>query len=247
MKQETKHASSEKTRKGSALIFATIVLFAILTVMIVLSTVTVMEQKMAQKTKSSTGAFFNAESGVEWALNKIATTASSTISGTFGTSAPGNGIDCPDFGSGSPCKIYLLGSDGKVLTTDQDIANVVAVRSVGTQYVGGTPDTSRTIEAAVAAGVEDVMYRMVILQLLRPLPMKSVSWVLPTWVQLVLTAPVLILPLAILLFVRQLVAVQVNGFKLRMVVLHICVASRKLHLMQEQGCTLLLLFSQNMI
>ena len=140
-----------KTKSGSALIFAIIVLFAILTVMIVLSTVTVMEQKMSQKTKSSTGAFFNAESGTEWALNKIAS-SSGTIASNF-TLNPDSSIDCPF--SGSLCKIYLLGTDGKVITNSgTNLSEVKAVRSVGTQYVGGTPDTSRSIEAAVAA--EDV-------------------------------------------------------------------------------------------
>jgi len=113
-----------------------------------LSYITVMEQKMSGKTKSSVGAFFNADSGIEWALNKIAS-GSGKIGDVFGTSTPGSGISCPDFGSGSPCKIYLLDADGKVITdSNVDLSGVKAVRSIGTQ--GG--ETTRAVEAAVAAG-----------------------------------------------------------------------------------------------
>jgi len=151
MKQKRKRKSSKKNSKkskGSALLLATILLFVVLGMVVSLSYITVMEQKMSGKTKSSVGAFFNADSGIEWALNKIVS-SSGKISNVFGTSTPGNGIDCPDFGSGSPCKIYLLDTNGKVITdSNTDLSEVKAVRSVGTQ--GG--ETTRAIEAAVAAG-----------------------------------------------------------------------------------------------
>jgi Tfp pilus assembly protein PilX len=152
MKQKRKCKSSKKNSKkskGSALLLATILLFVVLGMVVSLSYITVMEQKMSGKTKSSVGAFFNADSGIEWALNKIVS-SSGKISNVFGTSTPGNGIDCPDFGSGSPCKIYLLDTNGKVITdSNTDLSEVKAVRSVGTQ--GG--ETTRAIEAAVAQAV----------------------------------------------------------------------------------------------
>ena len=151
MKQKRKRKSSKKNSKkskGSALLLATILLFVVLGMVVSLSYITVMEQKMSGKTKSSVGAFFNADSGIEWALNKIVS-SSGKISNVFGTSTPGNGIDCPDFGSGSPCKIYLLDTNGKVITdSNTDLSEVKAVRSVGSQ--GG--ETQRAIEAAVASG-----------------------------------------------------------------------------------------------
>jgi len=148
MKQKGKGKSSKKNpkkSKGSALLLATILLFVVLGMVVTLSYVTVMEQKMSGKTKSSVGAFFNADSGIEWALNKIVS-GSGSISDVFGTSVPGNGIDCPDFGSGSPCKVYLLDADGKVITADASLEDIKAVRSVGTQG----NEAARAIEAAVA-------------------------------------------------------------------------------------------------
>jgi hypothetical protein len=133
-----------QNKKGSGLIFAVVLLFVILGMVITLSSVTVLETKMNQKTKSSVGAFYNADSGVEWALNKIATTASTDILGTFGTSAPGSGVKPVGV---TDYNIYLLDKDGKVITTNLTIDQVKAVRAVGTQ--GG--DTQRAIEAAVAA------------------------------------------------------------------------------------------------
>ncbi len=141
-------------RRGSGLIFAVILLFVILGMVITLSSITVLETKMSQKTKSSVGAFFSAESGVEWALNQIANTAnpdSTTVQSKFGLATDGS-KDCP-FGG---CSVYFLKSDGKVITQTEasslHVSDIKAVRSVGTQNVGGIPDTSRSIEAAVAAG-----------------------------------------------------------------------------------------------
>src|SRR4030042_212349 len=142
MKQKTKRESDKKARRGSALLLATILLFVILSMAISLTYVTVMEQKMAQKTKSSTGAFFNAESGVEWALNKIAS-GSGNISDVFSGFAGGS-YSCPS----SDCEIYFLDEDGKVIASNALLSDVKAVRSVGTQ----NNETQRAIEAAVAAG-----------------------------------------------------------------------------------------------
>ncbi|MFA6285659.1 MAG: hypothetical protein WC643_04000, partial [Parcubacteria group bacterium] len=73
--------------------------------------------------------------------------------------------DCPDFGSGtSPCSIYFLDSEGKVINSGNaqglrvtdDISNIKAVRSVGTQGV----ETQRAIEAAVA-GTGAITFSMV--------------------------------------------------------------------------------------
>ena len=139
----------KKATKASALLLTTILLFVILSMVVSLSYVTVMEQKMSQKTKSSVGAFFNADSGVEWALNKIAT-GSGNISGIFTMDSTGK-VSCPNFTDDtSPCDIYLLDVNGKVITADGPLANVQAVRSVGTQNTG--EPTQRAIEAAVGAG-----------------------------------------------------------------------------------------------
>lgn len=133
-----------KKQNGSALIFATVLLFVVLSLVVSLSYVTVVEQKMSQKSKSSVGAFFNADSGVEWALNKIANKSGSDPISSLGT-VDGSAIDCPGtFG----CKVLFLGQDGKVLATTATIDQVKAVRAVGTQG----QEAQRAIEAAVAAG-----------------------------------------------------------------------------------------------
>jgi hypothetical protein len=144
---------TNNTRSGSGLIFAVVLLFVILGMVVTLSSVTMLETKMNQKTKSSVGAFYNADSGVEWALNKIATTTKSTIKDAFDTTTPGNGLS--PTGLGADYKIYLLDQDGKVITSVLDadsnfrpLSDIKAVRAVGTQ--GG--DTQRAIEAAVASG-----------------------------------------------------------------------------------------------
>jgi Tfp pilus assembly protein PilX len=140
-----------KTKHGSALLLTTILLFVILSMVVSLSYVTVMEQKMSQKTKSSVGSFFNADSGVEWALNKIASSNNSatinTISGlTF--NADGS-VQCP-FGG---CNVYFLKQDGTTIKPAElgtlTINDIKAVRSVGSDP---NQTTQRAIEAAVAAG-----------------------------------------------------------------------------------------------
>jgi hypothetical protein len=136
-----------KPTRGSALLLTTILMFIILSMVVSLTYVTVMEQKMSQKTKSSVGAFYGAESGVEWALNKIATSDGAiTISTAFSTAwnDTTDVASCP-FGG---CSVYLLKADGNVITdgSTYKISDIKAVRSVGTQ---GT-ETQRAIEAAVA-------------------------------------------------------------------------------------------------
>ena len=150
MKQKTKHAKSNKARKGSALLLTTVLLFIILGIVVSLTYVTVMEQKMSSKTKSSVGAFYSAESGIEWALNKIAN-SSGTISSAF-TLQPDSSVNCPASFGTDTCRVFLLDKDGKVITnSNADLSLVKAVRSVGSQ--GG--DTQRAIEAAVA-GSSDI-------------------------------------------------------------------------------------------
>ena|GEM_PF-3330295 len=121
-------------KAGSGLIFAVVLLFVILGMVITLSSLTVLETKMNQKTKSSVGAFYNSESGVEWALNQIATKDGTAQISTLGS--------CPFTG----CSVLFLDKDGKVLATSATIDQVKAVRSVGTQ----NGETQRAIEAAVA-------------------------------------------------------------------------------------------------
>lgn len=135
-----------KNKNGSGLIFAVVLLFVILGMVITLSSITVLETKMSQKTKSSVGAFYGAESGVEWALNKIANSdETDTISTAFTGNIVGQNANCP-FGTNT-CQVYFLGADGKVLSPTTDtISEVKAVRSVGTQG----DETQRAIEAAVA-------------------------------------------------------------------------------------------------
>ncbi|HLM83770.1 MAG TPA: pilus assembly PilX N-terminal domain-containing protein [Candidatus Bathyarchaeia archaeon] len=137
----------KKTNKASGLIFAVILLFVILAIVVTLSSITVLETKMGQKTKSSVGAFYNSESGVEWALNKIATGSGKNIRSIFGSSfdAATGKVACP---AGFGCELYLLDDQGHVIFENTAIDEVKAVRSIGTQ--GG--ETARAIEAAVAAG-----------------------------------------------------------------------------------------------
>lgn len=140
-------------RQGSGLIFAVVLMFVILGMVVTLSSITILETKMSQKTKSSVGAFYNSESGVEWALNKIANSTVTTITGTFGVASVYNGVACPEaVGGPSVCTIYLLKGDGTTIanTDADDISLVKAVRSVGSQNTGEV--TQRAIEAAVAAG-----------------------------------------------------------------------------------------------
>ena len=139
----------KQKQSGSGLIFAVVLLFVILGMVITLSSVTVLETKMSQKTKSSVGAFYNSESGVEWALNQIATKTGPNISDIFGASFSGGKVTCP---SGFGCELYLLDDQGKVIASNLTIDQVKAVRSMGTQSAGGAVDTQRTIEAAVASG-----------------------------------------------------------------------------------------------
>jgi hypothetical protein len=125
----------------------------VLGLVVSLSYVTVMEQKMSQKTKSSVGAFYSSESGIEWALNKIANQANpdtTTIDSAFTGLINGQSANCPP-GIGGPdvCSVYFLGSDGKVLATSETIDKIKAVRSVGTNQSG--EPTQRAIEAAVAS------------------------------------------------------------------------------------------------
>jgi len=139
-----------KTKQGSGLIFAVVLLFVILGMVVTLSSITVLETKMSQKTKSSVGAFYNSEAGVEWALNQISTNNGDIFSAFRATGFDGPAAKCPaSFGSGGDiCKVLFLGADGKVLPTSADINEIEAVRSVGTQNTGET--TQRAIEAAVA-------------------------------------------------------------------------------------------------
>ncbi|MCX6766540.1 MAG: hypothetical protein NT170_02020 [Candidatus Moranbacteria bacterium] len=137
-----------KTKRASGLIFAVVLLFVILGMVVTLASVTMLETKMNQKTKSSVGAFYNSESGVEWALNKISTGSGTLVSVLGAQWKAGGYAACPDaFGGENTCKIYFLDDQGKVIASgSNDISLVKAVRSVGSQ--GG--DTQRAIEAAVA-------------------------------------------------------------------------------------------------
>lgn len=139
-----------KKQNGSALLLTTVLLFVVLAMVTSLSYVTVMEQKMSQKTKSSVGAFYGAESGVEWALNNIANATGDKITDAF-SGFNGGKIDCV-FGN-DVCGIYLLDESGNVISDNPGgnrlLFEVKAVRSVGTQTAG--EPTTRAIEAAVAA------------------------------------------------------------------------------------------------
>jgi hypothetical protein len=150
---ETKTQTSDQTkacppeRRGSGLIFAVVLLFVILAMVVTLSSVTMLETKMNQKTKSSVGAFYGSESGVEWALNKLASSSSGAISTAFTLQAD-HSANCPDAFGTNACKVFLLDQNGKVIIdSSTDLSLVKAVRSVGTQG----DDTQRAIEAAVAS------------------------------------------------------------------------------------------------
>jgi hypothetical protein len=106
-----------KKSKGFPLLLSTILLFVILGLVVSLSYVTVMEQKMSQKTKSSVGAFYSSKSGIEWALNKIADKTGTISAVLIGVKTYDDGkIDCPF--SGTPCSVYFLNSSGNVIPKD---------------------------------------------------------------------------------------------------------------------------------
>jgi len=132
-----------KNKSASALIFATILLFVVLSLVVSMSYVTVLEQKMSQKTKSSVSAFYSADSGIEWALNKIAHPAGLNIDNNF-TMLTGGKIQTSLGG----IDVYLLDKNGNVITSNDTLDSVKAVRAVGSESTGGT---TRAIEAAVAA------------------------------------------------------------------------------------------------
>lgn len=145
----------KQKRRGSVLILTTILLFVVLSIVASLSYITVVEQKMSRKTKSSVESFFNADSGIEWALNQIKNSNGTIASVFFGIDATTGKKTCPDFGNGSLCDIYLLDFAGKVInsnnpnfiTTDSDISEVKAVRSIGIDNTNKV--TQRAIEAMV--------------------------------------------------------------------------------------------------
>jgi|GEM_PF-6805902 len=137
----------QKKTRGSALLLSTILLFVVLGLVVSLSYVTVMEQKMSQKTKSSVGAFYSSESGIEWALNQISQRSGTDSISSIGT-VDGDAVKCPPAFGSDACKIYFLDQGGKVLATSATIDQVKAVRSVGTNDKGEV--TQRAIEAAVA-------------------------------------------------------------------------------------------------
>ncbi len=158
MNPKWKKATRSKKANGSALILATVLLFVVLSLVMSLSYVTVMEQKMSQKTKSSVGAFYNSESGVEWALNKIANNTGRVDSvPNLNWSSSDHYAGCPSaLGGASICKIYFLDENGNVIVDGStDISAVKAVRSVGAQTVG--EPTQRAIEAAVAGVVQGTL------------------------------------------------------------------------------------------
>ena len=141
----------KQKQRASGLIFAVIMLFVVLAMVVTLSSVTVLETKMGSKTKSSVGAFYNSEAGVEWTLNRITTssgtgTINSVFSGRWDNT--NHYVSCPS----SDCNVYLLDDTGQIIQdSSKDISEVKAVRSVGTNDVAGTADTQRAIEAAVAS------------------------------------------------------------------------------------------------
>jgi hypothetical protein len=139
----------KKHHRASALLLATILLFAILTIIISLSSVTVMEMKMSQKGKTSVASFYDAESGVEWALHKVST-STGNLSTAFPTPATDGSVTCPSEVGATGCKVYFLKSDGTTVAqadfASTTFADIQAVRSVGREG----NDTQRAIEAAVA-------------------------------------------------------------------------------------------------
>lgn len=134
-----------KNQKGSALLLSVILIFTILYIIISLSYNVVIEQKITQKTKESVSSFFNADSGIEWAIDEIIQKKDMNISDIFpGFSENSSGkIDCPF--TDIKCHIYLLDDAGKVITVDGPSSNIKTIRSVGMK----DDRTFRAIEAPV--------------------------------------------------------------------------------------------------
>jgi hypothetical protein len=139
--------------KGTGLVITIVMLFVILSAVVFLVSIAALETKMGQGTKSSIGAFYNSESGVEWALNKIASN-SDTIADAFpGFDTTLKKVDCPaGIGGANTCMVYFLDEEKKVIgESSADISEIAAVRSIGSQNTGDI--NQWTIEAAVAAPV----------------------------------------------------------------------------------------------
>jgi Tfp pilus assembly protein PilX len=141
-------------QKGSALLLTTILLFVVLSMVVSFTYLTVLDQKMSQNTKSSVRSFYNAESGVEWALNKLVITDKSSCLKTIGTfNAADNSVDCP-FGG---CKVHFLDENGNIIdlnSTTASVGSASAVRVVGTEDA----DTARAIEVNANMGPLDCNY-----------------------------------------------------------------------------------------
>lgn len=141
-----------KTQKGSALVLTLIVLVNALLIVSAISVISIMERSMSGKVKSSTPAFQSADSGLEYALQKIKNASSTDpISVVCGAPNASTGkADCSSEISQS-VSLYFLKDDGTVMTSGQ-IKDVASIRSVG-QAGNGEDVTTRAIEAAVAANV----------------------------------------------------------------------------------------------
>ena len=150
----------KNNQKGSILVLTLLALVSALSIAVALSTVSIIERKMTTKSRKSVTAFQVANSGVEWAMQKINNAGvNDTVETIFGDTASSGEVSCPTElfpdKSSSSCKIVLLqrntspgaepGSRVKI-NSNIKVGDIVAIRSRG--YLGsGSEEVGRALEA----------------------------------------------------------------------------------------------------
>ena len=146
------HKIREKLKKGSALVFALIILAMLLAIAVAIANVSSRERRLAGINKASSQAFQVADSGAEIVLRKI---DKAVMSGTTMKLSNIEGGGCAVIDgraqvqnsvAGGTFAVTLLGQDNNELTTcDVLLSDVYGLKSVG-RYAG----TVRAIQTAVA-------------------------------------------------------------------------------------------------
>lgn len=141
--------------RGSILILTMLALVGAISIAVAMSSISIVERKMTTKSRKSTTAFQSANSGIEWAMEKINDAErEETINDVFDVTPDPNGqIDCPDNlfsdSSGLSCKVTFLkrvAGQRVLIVNDELMENVVAIRSSGT-FGTDTEQVGRALEA----------------------------------------------------------------------------------------------------
>jgi hypothetical protein len=141
----------KENSNGSALVFALMVMFIILTAALGAASVSMVEQRNSSATGKSTQAFQVADSAVEIVLKKAALdpagTKLSTLVSDFGGGTCNGGVISGDINGRQVDLSFEYASNQPIFSCDITLAEVAKVKAVGR-----FSDTTRAISAAVAAG-----------------------------------------------------------------------------------------------